>query len=89
MKLEYHFGTGNLDPYEYDVSTSELDRALIKLAGEQVFATAVTEDKYDELCDEYEDALTDYFRSEAYEDYKEERLLLANPDAYYGVSRRD
>ena len=46
-------------------------------------------DERDIPADMTDDELEDYFRADAYEEYKDARLLAVNPDRYYGVSRWD
>lgn len=87
MKLEYHFETGNLDPYEFEVSDYDLRRA-IKVVDPESFAV-LDDDNLEIVAEGIEDLLSDYFEEDAREEWKDAKLLANNPDAYYGVSRRD
>jgi len=75
MTLTYEFD-GN--DFEFEVEESDLQRALIALG--------YTDGEDEEL---YRDELTDYFRDDACEEYKDAHELAVNPDRYYGVSRWD
>jgi hypothetical protein len=87
MKLTYHFEGGNLDPYEFEVSDSDLRRA-IKVVDPASFAV-LDDDNLEVVAEGLEDLLADYFEEDAREEYKDAKLLATNPDRYYGVSRRD
>jgi len=84
MKLNYYFAGTEVDPYEFEVAYRDADIALRNLLKD-----GYDEDRIHDLFLEYEDELREWFRQDAYESYTEEHLLATNPDAYYGVNRRD
>ena len=67
------FFTHVLSPIEYDCKTVE--EAL--------------ERHQDEILDEYDEALKDYFEAEAYDAYREQKHFERDPDSFHGVSRKD
>jgi len=89
MILEYHFESGNFDPYGYEISDQDLKRALIKLLPQADLAVCQETDAYDTYGKRWEDELVEYFKDDAYEEYLDTKQLATDPDSYYGVSRRD
>ena len=84
MTLTYYFDD---DEYVFEVSDSDLQRALVKICHK--YGTRPSGDDFDGDSDLYHDELIDYFERDAYEEYNDAHELAVNPDRYYGVSRRD
>lgn len=89
MNLTYHFGKERTEEYVFEVSGSNLKRALKSIVTSSTYEEAVEADELDQLAEDYEDILHDYFEDDAKEEWQEARLLSIDPDKYYGVSRRD
>ena len=88
------------ESFEYEAERTDVVEALKKVVPHDYTVPKENKDTeedledfidahYDQLIDDYEDYLEDYFKTEAREAYEDQKAYTKNPNAYYGVSRND
>lgn len=100
MKINYCFDISEHDceEYEYEVEETYRLNSVLKTYIKQDYPE-MTEDDIESLMDnederkrfleEFELELKDHFEEAAREEYEEHKAFKKNPDAFYGVSRKD
>ncbi len=96
ITLDYYFSLseyGDEEQFVYELSNEEVEEFFTNVLSPIEYDCKTVEEALerhqDEIVNEYDEALKDYFETEAYDAYREQKHLERDPDSFYGVSRKD